>query len=223
MEAKWQHHDWQEPGKEYACSKEVPRRANFEGSSAGFSHKRRMTWKATQPGQRICVVPDIQRRRMDIFSENGLGGTSLINTRVLLRADGRILEGLEWPVKIQTNSHEMMQCERLNFMVAYVTSRTARRTDCTHITREASGCFGQHHTPKVLPKPQKLSVFEHQSKDLGLYHRLYRPSLTASFEDWIKSAGVTMHQSTGSENEYTGLNVELKNSTLVTCLTNAWT
>ena len=77
--------------------------------------------------------------------------------------------------------------------------------------------------PNGLPKPQKLSVFEQQSKDLGLGDRFYQPPLTISFDDGLNGAGVSMRQSTGSGNECTGSNDGSKNSVLVTYLADAWT
>lgn len=48
----------------------------------------------------------------DVFTGCGLGGTSLINAGVFLRADQRILEGPEWPVEIRENSNELKPCKK---------------------------------------------------------------------------------------------------------------
>lgn len=47
----------------------------------------------------------------DVFSGCGLGGTSLINAGVFLRADTRVLEGSEWPIEIRQNTGELMKCK----------------------------------------------------------------------------------------------------------------
>ena len=56
----------------------------------------------------------------DVFTGSGLGGSSLINAGVFLRADRRILEGPEWPVEIRDNIDNMAQCKERFDVVANV-------------------------------------------------------------------------------------------------------
>ena len=56
----------------------------------------------------------------DVFTGSGLGGSSLINAGVFLRADRRILEGPEWPVEIRDNIDTMAQCKEQFVVVANV-------------------------------------------------------------------------------------------------------
>ena len=59
----------------------------------------------------------------DVFTGSGLGGTSLINAGVFLRADRRILEGPEWPVEIRENTDDLLQCKERFFPVPNVNPR----------------------------------------------------------------------------------------------------
>jgi hypothetical protein len=47
----------------------------------------------------------------DVLAANGLGGTSLINANVFLRADRRALALSEWPVEIRCNPAELDKCK----------------------------------------------------------------------------------------------------------------
>lgn len=58
----------------------------------------------------------------DVFTGSGLGGSSLINAGVFLRADRSILEGPEWPVEIRDNIDNMAQCKEQFVVVANVIS-----------------------------------------------------------------------------------------------------
>jgi choline dehydrogenase-like flavoprotein len=59
----------------------------------------------------------------DVFTGSGLGGTSLINAGVFLRANRRILEEPEWPVEIRENTENLAQCKERFFVVISVTLR----------------------------------------------------------------------------------------------------
>ena len=58
----------------------------------------------------------------DVFTGSGLGGTSLINAGVFLRADRKILGGPEWPVEIRESIDDLSQCKKRIFVVADVIS-----------------------------------------------------------------------------------------------------
>ena len=58
----------------------------------------------------------------DVFTGSGLGGTSLINAGVFLRADRKILGGPEWPVEIRETIDDLSQCKKRIFVVANVIS-----------------------------------------------------------------------------------------------------
>lgn len=47
----------------------------------------------------------------DMFSGYGLGGTSLINAGVFLRADKRVLEGPHWPAEIREHNDGLEECQ----------------------------------------------------------------------------------------------------------------
>ncbi|KAF2126321.1 FAD/NAD(P)-binding domain-containing protein [Dothidotthia symphoricarpi CBS 119687] len=135
----------------------------------------------------------------DVFSGCGLGGTSLINAGVFLRADERILRGGSWPIEFRETDGILNQYyERAEWMLQ------------------------PSPYPEAMLKPRKLSTFEAQASNINLHDCFYRPPLTTSFEHCINHAGVRMRQSLGSGNECTGVNDGSKFSVLVTYLADAW-
>lgn len=76
----------------------------------------------------------------DVFTGSGLGGSSLINAGVFLRAERRILEGPEWPVENRDNIDNMAQCKEQFVVVANVISPMCCRTDRQQTMRGPSKC-----------------------------------------------------------------------------------
>ncbi|KAH7345933.1 hypothetical protein BKA66DRAFT_433768 [Pyrenochaeta sp. MPI-SDFR-AT-0127] len=135
----------------------------------------------------------------DVFLGNGLGGTSLINAGVFLKAEKRLLESRQWPIEIRENA------EGLNEYYA-----------------RAEHMLQPTPYPLSHPTPLKSSTFEAQARRLGVHGNFYRPPLTTFFHHANNRAGVQMHESTGSGNECTGTNDGSKNSVLATYLADAW-
>ncbi|KAF1937241.1 FAD/NAD(P)-binding domain-containing protein [Clathrospora elynae] len=135
----------------------------------------------------------------DVFLGCGLGGTSLINAGVFLRPEDRLLEAMEWPVQIRESVEELEK----------------------YYSR-AEHMLQPRPFPSTYATPRKLATFEDQARSLGVYDSYSRPPLTTSFQDGINSAGVHVHECTGSGNECTGTNDGSKNSVLVTYLADAW-
>ena len=76
--------------------------------------------------------------------------------------------------------------------------------------------------PEEYPKLPKLTMLEKQADWLGLRDKFYRVPQTTRFMDGPNSTGVTMHASTLTGMDSTGLNDGSKSSTLVNYLSDAW-
>ncbi|KAF3387489.1 hypothetical protein F1880_001180 [Penicillium rolfsii] len=133
------------------------------------------------------------------FSAHGLGGCSLINAGVFLRADEATLKMSPWPSEIRDHPSEL------------------------------EGYYSRAETmlqptlyPKTYPKLKKLEHLRHTSKLLGKGKRFYRTPLTIFFHDGRNNAGVPMKANRGCGHESTGLNDGSKNSVAVTYLADAW-
>lgn len=74
-------------------------------------------------GREFGLYQTYKGKGQDVFAGCGLGGTSLINAGVFLRAERRILEGSEYPAEIRNDSESLTQCEELILIVAYAASR----------------------------------------------------------------------------------------------------
>jgi choline dehydrogenase-like flavoprotein len=73
-------------------------------------------------GKASALYQTYKGNGQDVFTGSGLGGTSLINAGVFLRADRKILGGPEWPVEIRENIDDLSQCKERFFVVANVIS-----------------------------------------------------------------------------------------------------
>ncbi|KAF2848065.1 FAD/NAD(P)-binding domain-containing protein [Plenodomus tracheiphilus IPT5] len=125
----------------------------------------RLLRKNVSMGKRSGLYHTTKGEGQDVFSGCGLGGTSLINAGVFLRADARVLKGKEWPDEISNNSDCMDQ-----------------------YYERAERMLGPSPYPSTAPKPQKLAIFEDQAAALDLKDRLYRPPLTTSFNAHVNHA-----------------------------------
>lgn len=148
-------------------------------------------------GRTAGLYRTVKGKGQDIFMGCGLGGTSLINAGVWLRADERLLAGKDWPMGIREEGLDeyYVRGERMFRPTPY---------------------------PATQFTPKKLGVFEEQARDLGVHDAFHRPPLTTTFDDGLNQAGVRMHANTGSGNECSGLNDGSKNSVLATYLADAW-
>ncbi|KAI8932245.1 hypothetical protein NX059_011124 [Plenodomus lindquistii] len=134
-----------------------------------------------------------------VLSGCGLGGTSLINAGVFLRADKRVLQGKEWPVEIR---------ERPDILDKYY--------------ERAETMLEPSSFPESADTPQKLSVLEHQASALGIDEHFSRPPVTTAFDVKTNRAGVQMQAARGDGNDCTGVNDGSKNSVLVTYVADAF-
>lgn len=133
------------------------------------------------------------------FVANGLGGTSLLNANVFLRADERTLAMKDrWPKEIREPS------------------------SLEKYYRRAEHMLQPTPYPEGYPLLPKLTLLEKQAKELGLAKNFYRVPQTTRFEDGPNNAGVEMHASTLTGMDATGVNDGSKSSTLVNYLSDAW-
>ncbi|KZO92761.1 FAD/NAD(P)-binding domain-containing protein [Calocera viscosa TUFC12733] len=140
-------------------------------------------------------------KNQNVFVANGLGGTSLLNANVALRADERTL-GLDvWPRELREDPKALdkyyQRAEAMLEPVPY---------------------------PADAPPLPKLELLEQQAALLGPEYseRFYRPPITVTFEERLNAAGVMQQPSTLQGNDTTGVNDGSKNSTLVNYISDAW-
>lgn len=153
--------------------------------------------RSVRVGKNAGLYQTFKGEGQDVFLGCGLGGTSLINAGVWLRADAKVLEGPEWPTEIRQGELE-----------AYY--------------ERAEQMFQPTSFPSTHQTPAKFDALELQARNLGLQGLFYRPPLTTFFGEGMNTAGVHMKASIGSGNECTGTNDGSKNSVLVTYLADAW-
>lgn len=67
-------------------------------------------------GRASGLYHTVKGEGQDVFSGCGLGGTSLVNAGVFLRADERVFEGKEWPIEIREHSREIAECRLIPFL-----------------------------------------------------------------------------------------------------------
>ncbi|CAG8906406.1 unnamed protein product [Penicillium egyptiacum] len=132
------------------------------------------------------------------FAAHGLGGSSLVNAGVFLKADKRTLQMSPWPSEIRDEPTTLDEY--------YSRAETMLQ-------------------PSTYPKnstPNKLDHLQKESKWLGGKENFYRVPLTIFFRNGRNSAGVPMQANRQSGHECTGLNDGSKNSVATTYLADAW-
>ncbi|KZT53788.1 FAD/NAD(P)-binding domain-containing protein [Calocera cornea HHB12733] len=139
-------------------------------------------------------------KNQNVFVGSGLGGTSLLNANVALRADERTLGLAVWPEELREKGVLEEYYERAEAMLEPVPY------------------------PTDAPELPKLKLLEQQAGLLGPEYkaRFYRPPITVTFEERVNAAGVVQQASTLQGNDATGVNDGSKNSVLVNYISDAW-
>ena len=132
------------------------------------------------------------------FVGSGLGGSSLLNSNVFLKADDATLALRDWP-------KELREPKALEPYYAL-----------------AEQMLEPEPYPDHWPELPKLKLLEKQAKALGLDRNFRRVSQTTRFAHGANSTGVEMNASTLTGQDTTGLNDGSKSSTLVNYLADAW-
>lgn len=133
-------------------------------------------------------------RDMHVLVGCGLGGTSLINANVALKADKRVFDDPCWPAGI--NDADLQEgYDRATAMLSPVSY------------------------PPTKPNLNKLKALEAAARALGA--ACVRPPINVTFEDRVNSAGVRQHGCTLCGDCCSGCNVGAKNTTLMNYLPDA--
>ncbi|RUS30580.1 hypothetical protein BC938DRAFT_479217 [Jimgerdemannia flammicorona] len=159
-----------------------------------------------------------------------LGGTSLLNANVALRADERVWQQNIWPEEINQDMESIRRGKsefKINLcrvISRHVFIKLQWPTFYTTAYGRAEEMLQPNPYPEDFPTPPKLAVLEEQAKLLGdAYHKnFYRPPIAVTFEDRVNNAGVMQYKSTLTGNDSTGVNDGSKNSTLMNYIPDAW-
>ncbi|KAI9190777.1 uncharacterized protein BJ171DRAFT_540722 [Polychytrium aggregatum] len=130
---------------------------------------------------------------------HGLGGTSLINANVALRADSQVWTQPVWPEDLRNDKEGI--------------DRAFRR---------AQELLQPEPYPDHIPTPTKLKVLEKQAQHLGVHDHFYRPPVTVAFESRVNNAGIWQPKSTLDGNDCTGENDGSKGTTLMNYIPRAY-
>jgi cholesterol oxidase len=133
---------------------------------------------------------------MNVLVGCGLGGTSLINANVSLRAEPRVLDDVRWP--------DAFRRDRVGIDQAY---------------SRAEEMLRPVPYPPDRATPRKLQALEASAVEMGA--RFYRPPINVTFEGGVNNVGVEQPACTGCGDCVAGCNVGAKNTTTVTYLADA--
>jgi cholesterol oxidase len=134
---------------------------------------------------------------IDVFLGCGLGGTSLVNANVALRADPRVFDDPRWPMELRQDSGGMLSAGYLH----------------------ATEMLKPTPLPDSFPKPEKLAALEKSAQTLGA--QCYRPPINVTFADGVNHVGVEQKACTGCGDCVTGCNYSAKNTVLMNYLPDA--
>jgi hypothetical protein len=135
---------------------------------------------------------------INTLSGNGLGGTSLINGNVFLKADQRTMSLPEWPPDLQVPGA------------------------LDEYYKLAEGVLQPEPYPEDWPTLPKLNILQRQAEGLGYSTNFRRVAQTTRFMNGPNSTGVEMNPSTLTGQDCTGVNDGSKSTTLVNYLCDAW-
>ena len=135
---------------------------------------------------------------MNVFLGCGLGGTSLVNANVSLRADPWVFDDPVWPAEIRAD---------------YNTTLAAG-------FQRAEEMLKPSPYPADAPELPKLVAQEKSAAALG--GRFYRPPINVNFEAGTNHVGVEQAACNGCGDCVTGCNVGAKNTLMMNYLPDAW-
>ncbi|ERS98737.1 hypothetical protein HMPREF1624_05525 [Sporothrix schenckii ATCC 58251] len=135
---------------------------------------------------------------------NGLGGTSLINANVFLRADEKTMGMKAWPPELREKG-ALDECNSHHLDYDKVES-----------------VLEPEPYPDDWPVLPKLGLLKQQAEHLNMGSKFYRPKQTTRFRNGPNSCGVEMSASSLTGQDCTGVNDGSKTTTLVTYLADAW-
>ncbi len=130
----------------------------------------------------------------------GLGGTSLINANVALKAVPAVWADPRWPQAIRDD-------QETRLAVGY---------------QRAQAMLQPNPYPAGAPTLAKLAALEKSAQALGDGARFYRPPINVHFQDAVNAAGVEQKACTLCGDCVAGCNHWAKNTTLMNYIPDAW-
>jgi cholesterol oxidase len=135
---------------------------------------------------------------IDVFVGCGLGGTSLVNANVALRADLRVFKDPRWPEELRSDSDHLM---------TWAYDRAEEMLQPSPYPAE-----------RTVPKLEALALSAAQFEKAG---RFYRPPINVTFKTGVNSAGIQQTGCNDCGDCMSGCNVGAKNTTLMNYLPDA--
>lgn len=135
---------------------------------------------------------------INVFLGCGLGGTSLVNANVSLRAEPRVFDDSRWPQAVRDDMHTLIE-------EGY---------------RRAEEMLKPTPYPDEFPGLPKLRAMEQSAAQMG--EKFYRPPINVTFEDGVNHVGVPQQACKLCGDCCSGCNFAAKNTTLMNYLPDAW-
>ncbi|MGH9431438.1 MAG: GMC oxidoreductase, partial [Terriglobia bacterium] len=152
----------------------------------------------------LHIGPDI-----NVFVGCGLGGTSLVNANVALRAEPRVFDDRRWPPELR------------NPQAADRTLEVDHATPLEKDYERAEEMLKPTPYPEGFPELPKLRALEESATKLG--QKFYRPPLNVNFSiDGPNHVGVEQHKCANCGDCVTGCNYGAKNTLIMNYLPDAW-
>lgn len=142
---------------------------------------------------------------MNVFLGCGLGGTSLVNANVSLRANPRVFADKVWPEAIRGEAEAISHPsgDKPLFEIGYELAE-------------------QMLQPQPYPETCSLPKLDAQADSAkGLGARFYRPPINVTFKDQVNYAGVEQRACVNCGDCVTGCNYSAKNTVLMNYLPDA--
>ena len=165
---------------------------------SGHYHRGRDPKVPVNLGKRAGLYRLMLGAGQNILVGIGLGGSSLLNANIFLRADARTLALPEWPEQIR------------------------RPGSLKDYYKRAEAMLEPRVYPSQFPPLAKLELLRKQARSIGYEHSFSRAPLTTKFHNGHNSVGVPMSRNSLAGQECTGANDGSKTTTLVTYLADAW-
>jgi cholesterol oxidase len=148
-------------------------------------------------GSRTGLYDMRVNKELNVFVGCGLGGTSLVNANVSLRAEPRVFEDPRWPRGLREEVGTLLE-------EGY---------------RRAEQMLRPTPYPEGSPPLAKLKA--HQESAAGMGAPAYRVPINVTFSDGVNHTGVEQHACTGCGDCVTGCNYGAKNTVLMNYLPDA--
>lgn len=134
---------------------------------------------------------------INVFVGCGLGGTSLVNANVSLRAEKRVFEDARWPQALRADADGLLAA------------------GYTH----AEAMLKPEPYPAHYPKLDKMQALE--TSAAHVQGKFYRPPVTVTFKDGINHVGVEQKACNNCGDCVSGCNYKAKNTLLMNYLPDA--